>query len=253
MLIHLFPARIVDPSIILLSSLISVPQLCYNGNMFKLLKFIFKIIKLAVVVALVIAGINIYMIVTTSDEIGADISATEKPDCILVLGASVRPDGSPSPILRNRLDAAASLYEAGASSRILLSGDNGQQEYNEVAVMRQYLLDRGIPEEAIYLDHAGFSTYESVYRAREIFCVDSAIVVTQKYHLYRALYGCEKMGIEAGGVAAADMGGDAGDGMRDLREVFARVKDFGMWIVKPEPKYLGDKIPICEEGSEGTL
>lgn len=214
--------------------------------MFKLLKLIFRTIKLVLLLSLVVLGINLYMILTTSDEIDTGWQAEEKPDCIMVLGASVRSDGTPSPILKNRLDAASVLYEEGAAPKILLSGDDGQNEYNEVAVMKSYLVDAGIPGEDIVTDHAGFSTYETVYRAKAVFCVDSAIVVTQKYHLYRALYGCERMGIEATGTVASDMGGDAGDEMRELREILARVKDFGMWIIKPDPKYLGEKIPITE-------
>lgn len=212
--------------------------------MFKILKLPFKIVNLAILVILVIVAINIYMVVSVSDSVKPDAGENMKPDCILVLGASVRQDGSPSPILRNRLDTAATLYEMGKAPKILLSGDNGQEEYNEVAAMKKYLVERGIPEDNIVLDYAGFSTYDTVYRAKAVFCVDSAIVVTQKYHLYRALYGCEKMGIEAIGVPANDMGGDAGDSKRDFREIFARVKDFGMWIIKPDPKFLGEKIPI---------
>lgn len=212
--------------------------------MLKLLKFIFNLIKIALLLVLIVAGINIYMVATTSEAIDTEYVGEKKPDCILVLGAAVRPDGTPSAILRNRLDVAAALYESGASDKLLLSGDNGQMEYNEVKVMKNYLMNRGIPEDVICLDHAGFSTYESIYRAKAIFCVDSAIVVTQKYHLYRALYGCKRMGIDAVGRVAADMGGDAGDVKRESRELLARVKDFFMWIVKPNPKYLGEQIPI---------
>ena len=146
-------------------------------------------------------------------------------DCILVFGCGIRADGSPSLMLKDRLDMAICLYELEVSDYILCSGDNGKIDYNEVAVMKEYLIDNGVPQEAIYLDHAGFSTYESACRAKEIFCVKKVVAVTQTYHMYRALYDLLDKDIDAVGVACVDAvyGGQI---VRDLREVVARSKDF---------------------------
>ena len=166
----------------------------------------------------------------------------EKTDCILILGAGIR-NGAPSPMLKERLDLGVSLYRAGASDKILVSGDNGSTYYNEVQVMEDYLVEHGVPRDDIVRDHAGFSTYESVYRAKEIFCVDSVIIVTQRYHLYRATYVASCMGIKTYG-ADAHVTSFSGRYVREMRECLARVKDFITCIYKSKPTYLGDKIPI---------
>lgn len=169
-------------------------------------------------------------------------------DCIMVLGASVYTDGSPSPMLRDRLDVAIRLYKAGAAPKLLFTGDSGQDEYNEIGPMIKYARDKGVPVEDIFCDYAGFSTYESVYRADFIFGVQKMLVVTQSYHIYRALYGCDRMGIEAAGVAS-DQKVYVGQSMRDLREVLARAKDLVMWAARPDPTFFGEKIPITGVGN----
>jgi len=116
-----------------------------------------------------------------------EVGANTQADCILVLGAGIRPDGTPSFMLRHRLDKGIELYEAGVAPKLLLSGDNGQERYDEVNAMKGYVLAQGVPAEDIFLDHAGFSTYDSIYRAKAVFAVEEAVVVTQNYHLYRAL------------------------------------------------------------------
>lgn len=226
-------------------------------------RFIRRLISLTVTLALVVAGINIYVIATTVSHIEKDIdisvgaidlgsiainsAAKIDPQCILVLGAGLEADGTPSPMLRDRLDMGIKLYDEGIAPKLLLSGDNGQVEYDELDAMKTYALEKGVPEEDIFMDHAGFCTYDSIYRAKVIFEVERMVVVTQKYHLYRALYGCKKMGIDAMGVAC-DVEKYGGDEMRQIREVLARTKDFVMWIIKPEPKYLGEQIPISGDG-----
>ena len=167
----------------------------------------------------------------------------------MVLGASVHADGTPSLMLKDRLDVGIELYKKGVAPKLLLSGDNGQVAYNEVEGMKKYAEEAGVKSEDIFLDHAGFSTYESVYRAKYIFEVESMIVVTQRYHLYRALYGCERMGIDSLG-AAADQAVYRGQNYREFREVLARDKDLAKWIVKPDPTFLGDTIPISGTGIE---
>ena len=171
------------------------------------------------------------------------ISEGEDFDCIFVLGCGVRPDGSPSDMLKDRLKTALLLYEFGVSDYILVSGDNGKVDYNEVGVMKTYLVNQGVPEDRIYMDHAGFSTYESLYRARAIFGVEKMVLVTQEYHLSRALYIAKERGIDAVGVAA-DFHIYSGQQLRDLREVLARVKDFIWCVFEPKPTYLGESIQI---------
>ncbi len=179
--------------------------------------------------------------------ITVDKTASLDADCILILGAGVWDDGRPSYMLEDRLLQGIQLYENGASDRLLMSGDHGSKEYDEVNVMKQFAIDRDIISEHIFMDHAGFSTYESLYRARDIFKAEKIIIVTQKYHLYRALYIAEKLGLEAYGVAS-DPRQYSGQEIRDLREVLARVKDFFNVIIEPKPTFLGESIPVSGNG-----
>ncbi len=168
-------------------------------------------------------------------------------DCIIVLGCQVKDDGSLSHMLRDRLMRGLEVYEAGAAPKLLMSGDHGREDYDEVGAMKDYAIENGVPSEDVFMDHAGFSTYETVYRAKEIFEADKVIIVTQEYHLYRALYIAKQLGVEAYGVSS-DLNTYAGQSMRDFREVLARCKDWAMCIFKPEPKYLGEAIPVSGNG-----
>ena len=172
----------------------------------------------------------------------------EDVDCILVLGCFVKDDGRPSDMLHDRLTRGVELYDLGAAPKLLMSGDHGREEYDEVAAMKQFAIDAGIPSEDVFMDHAGFSTYESIYRAKEIFQADKILIVTQEYHLYRALYIADQLGVEAYGVSS-DYYTYVGQFMRDFREMLARVKDCATCIFKPEPTYLGDAIPIFGDGN----
>jgi vancomycin permeability regulator SanA len=198
-------------------------------------------------------GINFIVVglggrdIVTEKEVLSD--SDFKADCIIVLGAQVMPEGYPSKMLKDRLDEGIRLYNAGAAPKILMSGDDGQVEYNEVGVMADYAENAGVSKEDLFLDHAGFSTYESMYRAQYIFGVKSAIVVTQKYHEYRALYIGQRLGIDVRGVSAVDKS-YAMQGFRDVREVLARDKDFFQCILKTKPTYLGDKIDISGDGRQ---
>ena len=169
-------------------------------------------------------------------------------DVILILGCGVRDDGTPSHMLHDRLEVGYELYKSGAAPKILVSGDHGRKDYDEPNTMKSYLIEKGVPSEDIFMDHAGFSTYESMYRASYIFGVQRAIVVTQQYHLYRALYDAECFGIEAYGVPA-DLREYVGQFMREIREVVARAKDTLYCIYKPKPTYLGDKIDVSGDGN----
>lgn len=165
-------------------------------------------------------------------------------DCILVLGAGVSDDGVPSLLLRDRLDTGIELYQSGVSDRLLMSGDHGRKNYDEVNSMKDYAVSKGAEPQEVFADHAGFSTYESMYRAKEVFGVDTVIIVTQEYHLYRALYIAEQLGLEAYGVPCKDVR-YGGQGYRDAREVLARNKDFIYCMFKPEPWSVGElRYPI---------
>lgn len=170
-----------------------------------------------------------------------------KPQCILVLGAGLSSDGNPSPMLKDRLDAGISLYKAGVAPKLLLSGDHGKQYYDEVNAMKKYALDAGVPPDDLFLDYAGFSTYESMYRAKAIFKVERMVIVTQRYHQFRALYTAKGFGIESRGFSS-DQQIYSGQASRDFREFLARNKDFVQMLLKPEPTYLGPSIPITGNG-----
>jgi len=171
-----------------------------------------------------------------------------RADAILVLGARVYPNGSVSSILNDRLETALELERAGKSDRFIVSGDHGQVEYDEVNTMRSFLEERHIPRQHIFMDHAGFSTYESMYRARDIFQVRKVLIVTQQYHLMRAVYAARRMGLDAYGIAS-DKQSYRGMARFEAREVLARAKDFALVnVFKPKPTYLGDTIPISGDG-----
>ena len=199
--------------------------------------------------AAVVFGINAHVITGTNRRIllPEEAATLQDVDCVLVLGCYVRERGVPSHMLEDRLLRGIELYNIGAAPKLLMTGDHGRTDYNEVETMKQFAMDAGIKSSDIFMDHAGFSTYESLYRAKEIFGVKKVIIVTQGYHLYRALHVAESMGIEAYGVSS-DYRTYSGQIVRDVREFLARVKDFGTAIFKPLPTYLGDPIPITGDG-----
>lgn len=217
----------------------------------KLKKWMVALLLLCILGILVIGaalGINGYVVLSTKNQIISPEEATSfHADCILVLGCLVKDDGTPSNMLHDRLQRGVELYNAGAGKKLLMSGDHGREEYDEVNTMKQFAIDAGISSGDVFMDHAGFSTYESLYRARDVFAAKKIIIVTQKYHLHRALYIAEKLGLEAVGVAA-DYRSYAGQTYRDIREILARNKDFLTGIFQPEPTYLGEIIPIFGNG-----
>lgn len=254
-------SRIPESNLLFWGFLMGGPGLLLGSLVFhhKTKKWKFRIgIPAALIVNLLLAVVllNSYVCLNVRDDIvyrcvessEIDAAVTEELadhgyQCALVLGCAVYSDGEPSPMLRDRLDAGIALYRAGAVPRLLLSGDHGQEEYDEISVMYQYCLNAGVPEEDIFLDHAGFSTYDSVYRAKSIFQVESMVVVTQTYHEFRALYVADQLGIDAVGVAA-DQVNYSGAAYREVREVLARAKDFVKVLVKAPPVYGGEAIPI---------
>ena len=170
-------------------------------------------------------------------------------DAILVLGARVWDDGQPSGILKDRIITGVDLYQSGASDRLLMSGDHGQDDYDEVNAMKDYAIELGVAPSVIFMDHAGFSTYESLYRARDIFQIKTVVIVSQQYHLYRALYIAERLGLNAYGVSCDRRVYNPYLLFFSVRETLARCKDFFYSIFQPLPTYLGDVIPITGDGS----
>jgi len=220
----------------------------------KLIKKLIKtVITLVLILALLVAGgvfgINAYVKDRAAEKILTPEAAAELEgvDCILVLGCLVHSDGEPSDMLHDRLQRGVELYKAGAAPKLLMSGDHGREDYDEVAAMKQFAITEGIASEDVFMDHAGFSTYESIIRARDVFQAEKIIIVTQEYHLYRALYLAQKLGLEAYGVSS-DYRSYSGQGGREIREILARVKDFAFSYLEPEPTYGGEAIPISGDG-----
>ena len=215
----------------------------------KLKKIIIIFLILIITGAIIVLGINAYVKSSTRNQIirSNDYSNLQDIDCIIVLGAGVWGE-NPSPMLEDRLLEGIKLYENNVAPKIIMTGDHGREEYDEVNVMKKFAMDKGVPSGDIFMDHAGFSTYESLYRAKEIFEADKVVIVTQEYHLYRALHIANELGIEAYGVAS-DPRQYVGAAYREIREVLARNKDFVQCIFKPEPTYLGEVIPVFGNGN----
>ncbi|OPX87695.1 MAG: vancomycin high temperature exclusion protein [Pelotomaculum sp. PtaB.Bin104] len=221
---------------------------CTGSLKNKMVRILAVLVMLAVIIISLVLLIDQYVQRTSSGYIvGPD--ETPEADTILVPGAYVFPDGTVSFMLYDRLCEAHELYGRGKAGKILVSGDHGRKNYDEVNTMKKFLLDKNVPAENVFMDHAGFSTYESIYRARDIFLVKKVIIVTQEYHLKRAIFIARELGLEAYGVASDQH--DYGEVMTiyKLREVVARNKDFFLAkFLKPQPTFLGETIPVTGDG-----
>lgn len=200
--------------------------------------FLKKIKKLIIIIlTLILLTVllpNFYVRLIGSARIKKDLSSVKDADYILVLGAGLK-SGKPSDMLRDRLDAAIELYNSGVCKKLLMSGDHTDKYYDEVSAMKTYAVENGVKESDIFMDHAGISTYDSMYRAKNLFSAKKIIVVTQRYHIYRALYIAENLGIEAyGSVPAPRL--YKGAVYREIREILARDKDLLKCIFKPKSK-----------------
>lgn len=215
-----------------------------------ILRIFCVLVCLGILGGLAVLGINAFVKDSTKEQIltSQQAAALTDVDCILVLGCLVKSDGVPSDMLHDRLQRGVELYDLGAAPKILMTGDHGRDDYDEVDAMKRFAVEAGVPSENVFMDHAGFSTYESMYRARDIFQAKKILIVTQEYHLYRAIYIAESLGLEAYGVAA-DYRSYSGQLSRDVREMLARVKDFGTSLFQPKPTFLGEAIPIWGDGN----
>lgn len=200
------------------------------------------VLVFAVLGAVAVFAIDAHVRVTAAPRIvSADEAASlGSVDCVLVLGCGVRPDGRPSDMLADRIAQGVALYNNGTSPKLLMSGDHGRADYDEVNAMREAAVQAGLPADDVFMDHAGFSTYESMYRARDVFGAKRIVIVSQEYHLCRALYVAERLGLDAYGVSA-DLRPYAG---QEAREVLARNKDFLTAIMQPSPTFLGDPVSL---------
>ena len=200
--------------------------------------------------ALVTLAINIWMIMAARKYVHNDIDSIPNRTTVLVLGSQTR-GRILSPVLQDRVDAGINMMETSKGEKLLLSGDHGQIYYDEVNAMRLYVLEHApdIREEDIFMDHAGFSTWDSMYRARDVFQVKDVLIVTQEFHISRAVCMARSLGLDAVGYAV-NQDRFRGQSLRawQFREYFARVKAFYSIVVKPNPRYLGDKIPITGDG-----
>jgi SanA protein len=208
-----------------------------------------RIALLAVAAPLIlIAAANALVLLDARGEAKASVSAVPHAQAALVLGAQVKPDGTPSDMLADRVAAAADLYRAGKVDKLLLSGDHGRWAYDEVGTMRRELLARGIPARDLFTDHAGFDTWDSAQRARRVFGVESAIVVTQGFHMARALYAAHRAGMRATGFTADRRSYGSVMARLRVREALARVKVVADAVTGADPRLLGPRLPIGGDG-----
>jgi vancomycin permeability regulator SanA len=211
----------------------------------KLLKY-FNFTILAIIIIIIIT--NIIIVTSTTNNIldKNNINDLKDIDCILILGAGIR-GNNPSPMLEDRLLEGISLYQNKVSPKILVSGDHMGKYYDEVNVMKDFLVGHKIPSQDVFMDHAGISTYDSIYRAKHIFKAKKIIIVTQKYHLHRALYIAENLGLESYGIASNPRQ-YRNQLIREIREYLARTKDFFKTLLKIKSTYLGEEISIKGNG-----
>lgn len=197
--------------------------------------------------ALVAVGL-VVVVVNAAVLVGGSRQADSGPvDCALVLGAGVADDGTPSWVLHDRLAEGLALYRAGRVKRIVVSGDHGRPDYDEPNAMRSWLEARGVPPSAIFMDHAGFDTYSSVWRAKHVFGASRLVIVTQRFHLPRALWVARSLGMEAEG-AAADRRLYRGAAWFEVREVISRTKAFVDVAGGRRPRHVGPRISLEQDG-----
>ena len=200
-----------------------------------------------VLVGLMLLPVVVIRLATNGERFAAGDSRIPERDVAIVLGAGVLPSGEPTPYLQRRLDSAIDLYKAGTVKVLLLSADNSTSHYNEPIAMQRYVTQRGVDKRDTVLDYVGFNTYDTCYRAKAIFGVTEAILVSQAYHLPRAIWTCDHLGVKSVGVAATIAEGSSGSDYTInylLREIVSSDKAMLQTIFKPKPTALGDAEPI---------
>jgi SanA protein len=200
---------------------------------------------LVVLGAAVCAAMLAYIASQTREYIYTDINKVPVTDVAMVLGASVTGTGELSGILKERANEAVLLYRAGKVNKILVTGDNSTVSHNEVDPTARYLVSAGVRPDDIFLDHAGFDTYSSMYRARDVFEVTSVTIVSQDFHLPRAVYLARSMGLEAYGIDASNGGVGV---FNYVREIPATLKALWDVALSRTPKYLGEQFPVTGDG-----
>lgn len=211
----------------------------------KILKFMSKLIIWISILSILIPGFSWLILKLIFSSRIQEMEKISNQKIAIVFGAGLRRDGSPTPILQDRVKKAVQLYQAGKVKKLLFSGDNRFIEYNEPGSMRAYAISLGVPSEDIVLDYAGRRTYDTCYRARHIFQVEQAVLITQNYHLPRALFLCQQMGIKANGINAdLRQYSPASFTLWNLREILATsAAMIDVWIRHPIP-VLGEPQPI---------
>lgn len=206
-----------------------------------------KIFKLTLLGIFLFFFSNFWILATSHRHIKPDIQSLEPADAVMILGARVFPNGRLSDVLRDRAKVAIQVYQAGKANKIIVSGDHGTPEYDEVAYVRDYLLANNIPPQDIFLDHAGFDTYDSLHRAQSIFQIKNLIISTQNTHLPRAIFNAKSRQINTQGISA-DLQSYQQTKQQIAREFLARPKSFLDVILNSKPKFLGSPIPITGDG-----
>lgn len=206
-------------------------------------KWIKRFFVLSLVSILLVYIINSYFITSTKQYIKNNVNDFNNAYTVIVLGARVYSNGNLSSYLQDRVDKAYELYQKGKVKRFLLSGDHGTKEYDEVNSMKTYLNNKGVPDRDIFLDHAGFNTYNTMVRAVKVFEVKDCIIVSQDYHLPRALYIANRVGLKAQAYSSPS-NTLVSNGFNKKREVVARFKSFFEVLLHMKPKFLGEKHPI---------
>ncbi len=198
---------------------------------------------LVALVCLVVVGANAYILLTTEGEATADVADVPPAEVAIVPGALVMPDGHMSGMLADRVKEASLLWHAGKVKKILVSGDHGSWVYDEPDTMRKALVRDGVAPRDIFEDHAGFDTWATMVRARSIFNVKDAVVVTQGFHMPRALFLAEEAGIHVSGLLADQHDWGYQGEKSSIREIFSRVK--AIWDTTVDtPAMAGPRIPI---------
>jgi SanA protein len=210
-----------------------------------------RTVKVAVAILafgfVLVVGPNAFILLSARGDATADVNEVPPAQAAIVLGAEVRPDGTMSHMLTDRVKRAAELWETGRVDRILVSGDHGQWIYDEPDTMRKALVDAGVPPKVIFEDHAGFNTWASMVRARRVFGVEDAVIVTQGFHMARALYLADHAGLDATGLTS-DLRGYGKNGIKvSIRELLSRVKAIGD-VALDADVVLGPPVPITGDG-----